>query len=184
MISFIQQHGDTVRQTEDKLFDGQPILDGVEFVVSFGYRHLLKDWFLARFSSSAINLHASLLPFNRGADPNLWSFLEDTPKGVTIHSIDRGIDTGMIIAQREVALCDSDTLRSSYERLTMAMESLFRERWPSIRSGEAPRSAQPPGGSYHRMKDKEPFLSLLTDGWDTPVRKLIGRALVQERSEG
>jgi methionyl-tRNA formyltransferase len=31
-------------------------------------------------------------------------------------------------------------------------------------------------GSFHRMRDKEPFIHLLKNGWDTPVRDLIGKA--------
>ncbi len=51
---------------------------------------------------SIINLHISFLPWNRGAHPNFWSFYDDTPKGVTIHLIDEGIDTGAIIYQKEI----------------------------------------------------------------------------------
>jgi len=36
------------------------------------------------------------------ADPNVWSFIEKTPKGVSIHYLDAGIDTGDIIAQKLV----------------------------------------------------------------------------------
>ena len=52
-----------------------------------------------------------------GQDPNLWSFIEDTPKGVTIHEIDEGIDTGDIIFQKEIVLNSNETLASSYEKL-------------------------------------------------------------------
>ena len=38
-------------------------------------------------------MHISYLPFNRGAHPNYWSFKDNSPKGVTIHFIDNGIDT-------------------------------------------------------------------------------------------
>ncbi|HBK53166.1 MAG TPA: formyl transferase, partial [Syntrophomonas wolfei] len=33
------------------------------------------------------------------------------------------------------------------------------------------------GGSYHRSKDKDKYLYLLTKGWDTPIRNIIGKAL-------
>ncbi|MCL0081308.1 hypothetical protein M1N64_03665 [Peptococcaceae bacterium] len=47
-----------------------------------------------KFQGRAINLHISFLPWNRGADPNFWSFIENAPVGVSIHYLDEGIDTG------------------------------------------------------------------------------------------
>ena len=38
----------------------------------------------------------SYLPFNRGKNPNVWSIIESTPCGATIHKIDEKIDTGKI----------------------------------------------------------------------------------------
>ena len=39
----------------------------------------------------------SFLPYNRGSHPNFWSFVENTPKGVSIHEVSNGIDDGDII---------------------------------------------------------------------------------------
>ena len=47
-----------------------------------------------------LNLHISYLPFNKGAHPNFWSFAENTPSGVTIHKINKKIDSGNIIYQK------------------------------------------------------------------------------------
>lgn len=46
----------------------------------------------------------SYLPYNKGTHPNYWSFIENTPKGVMIHEIDKGIDTGNIIVQKKIKL--------------------------------------------------------------------------------
>jgi methionyl-tRNA formyltransferase len=132
---------------------------------------------LAPFGERAINLHISLLPWNRGADPNLWSFLEDTPKGVTIHVLERGVDTGPIVAQAEVAPSPHDTLKTSYERLAQAMLALFAAAWGDIRAGRLPAQPQSGAGTYHRTSDRSRFAGLLTEGWDTPVAGLTGKAL-------
>jgi len=113
----------------------------IDFVVSFGYRHIIKYDVLNYLRDRIINMHISYLPWNRGADPNLWSFLEDTPKGVTIHFMDEGIDTGDIIAQKELFFdCDHATLATTYAQLQAEMISLFRETWPhiDIRGGDNP----------------------------------------------
>lgn len=49
-----------------------------------------------------LNLHISYLPWNRGANPNFWSFVENTKKGVTIHEIDEKLDKGKILLRKEL----------------------------------------------------------------------------------
>ena len=44
----------------------------------------------------------SYLPFNRGAHPNFWSFVDNTPSGVSIVEIDKGIDTGPVIYKKKI----------------------------------------------------------------------------------
>ena len=74
-------------------------LDGISNIISFGYRHKINEDIL-RKKKKIINLHISYLPYNKGAHPNFWSFAENTPSGVSIHKVDRGIDTGNIIYQK------------------------------------------------------------------------------------
>lgn len=147
-----------------------------DHLVSHGYRRILRAPVLDAAPGRIVNLHIALLPYNRGADPTLWSVLEDTPSGVTIHHIDAGVDTGDLIAQAEVPLNDDDTLATAYDRLQDAMASLFAETWPSIAAGAAPRTPQPPGGTSHRIADRAAVEHLLTAGWDTPIASLRGAA--------
>lgn len=177
---FLEGFGDEVIQYQDKLDKNSSILNNVEYIISYGYRYIIKSDIVQKFKNRAINLHISYLPWNKGADPNLWSFLEDSPKGVTIHYIDYGLDTGEIIVQKEISYNERDTLRTTYERLTQTIEKLFMENWPLIREGKVKSIPQPMGGSYHKLKDKEKYLHLLTKGWDTPVRNLIGKAKQNE----
>lgn len=152
--------------------------NSIDFAVSYRYRHLIRKSIIEYLKGNVINLHISLLPWNRGADPNLWSFLEDTPKGVTIHYVDEGLDTGDIIVQKEVFFDYSDeNLATTYQKLNEEILELFKSEWPLISTGKAPRQKQPMGGSFHSSKDKKRFEYLLADkGWDTPVIKLVGRA--------
>lgn len=181
--SFLTRFGDRVIAIESPLLDDDERLVAADFIVSYGYRHILKKNVLERFPCRAINLHISFLPWNRGADPNLWSFLEDTPKGVTVHFLDCGIDTGDIIVQQEVSFESNDTLSTSYVKLIKAMERLFMGVWPDIRNGKVAATPQPLEGTYHRMKDRETVAHLLTKGWDTPVAGLIGTARLRNDPE-
>lgn len=149
-----------------------------DLIVSFGYRYIIQKHIIDLVGGNIINLHISYLPWNRGSDPNLWSFLEDTPKGVSIHFIDEGIDTGDIICQSKVEINLKDsTLATTYNQLMDSIVNLFSQAWPSIKNGTHKGLRQDPGGSYHTAKDKEKYDYLLdSDQWSTPVRKLIGKA--------
>lgn len=176
IINFLGSFGDKVEISENKIKWDSACLQNKEYLISYGYRHILKKEVLEKFANKAINLHISLLPWNRGSDPNLWSFLEDTPKGVTIHLMDKGIDTGSVIAQEEVEYSANDTLRTSYDRLSTTIENLFKKIWPDIRNGKILVQPKKTGGSYHCLNDKKKYEHLLTLGWDTPIIRLIGKA--------
>lgn len=167
LVRFLDEDGNTVRRVEDAVTD----FGAADFVISYGYRHILKRPVLDNHYGRAINLHISYLPWNRGADPNLWSFVDGTPKGVSIHHIDYGIDTGDLIAQRQVAFGPEDTLATSYANLQAKIRELFIESWPSIKSRKMARTAQSGYGSYHRSTDKTSVK--LPDGWDTPISLIL-----------
>jgi methionyl-tRNA formyltransferase len=168
-------HGDEVTQTIEPLTD--EILKDKDFIISYGYRHIIGKPVLDKFKDRAINLHISYLPWNRGADPNLWSFLDNTPKGVTVHFIDEGLDTGDIICQRYMKYDINDTLRTFYAKLSGCIEDLFEKAWPYIRNGKAKRYKQT---TYHNFRDKEKYIHLLEKGWDTPIRDVIGKGAINK----
>ena len=122
--------------------------------VLFGY--ILRPEFLDLFPAGVLNLHPAYLPYNRGAYPNVWSIVERTPAGVTLHYIDAGVDTGDIIAQRQVPVEFVDTGETLYRRLEEACVELFKDTWPLIRSGRATRVSQDEReGTYHCTRDVE-----------------------------
>ncbi|MEG6616508.1 formyltransferase family protein [Peptococcaceae bacterium 1198_IL3148] len=177
IINYLSSFGDEIINTEKPLDNESVYLNGVDYIISYGYRFRISREIIEMFPKKAINLHISLLPWNKGADPNLWSFLEDTPKGVTIHYMDYKIDAGDILVQQEVGYLPNDTLRTSYERLSHVIEGLFIKVWPQIRSGKQKSMPQPEGGTFHYLRDRYNYQYLMTQGWDTPVSKLIGKAL-------
>lgn len=150
-----------------------------DFAVSYGYGYILTPEVLAFFQdNNIINLHMSLLPWNRGREPNIWSFLENTPKGVTIHNINAGVDKGEILLQREIHFdIQKETLRTTWHALAEAVENLFLEYAEDLLAKRIPSHKQECGGSYHSRQDKIPYLPLIEEKcWDTPVSVLIGKA--------
>jgi methionyl-tRNA formyltransferase len=120
--------------------------------VMFGY--LLKKDFLDLLPRGCMNLHPGFLPYNRGAHPNVWSIVEKTPAGVTLHYVDEGIDTGDIVQQKAVPISCSDTGESLYHKLEISALELLRETWPAIESGGIRQVAQGRGeGTFHKQAD-------------------------------
>jgi methionyl-tRNA formyltransferase len=149
----------------DAVFDGSTLRDPevVEAIadlepdlgVSVLFDYILRRPMLDLFPEGMINLHPAYLPYNRGQYPNVWSIVEGTPAGTTLHYIDEGIDTGDVIAQRRVEVDPDDTGETLYRKLERASVDLFRDTWPLIRAGEPPRFPQPEGGTSHRTADVE-----------------------------
>jgi methionyl-tRNA formyltransferase len=122
--------------------------------ISVLFGHILTPAFLERFPRGCVNLHPAYLPWNRGAHPNVWSIIEGTPAGVTLHEIDAGIDTGPILARAEVPVEPTDTGETLYRKLEAAGLALFIGSWPALKAGTLP--PQPVGegeGSFHNVRD-------------------------------
>lgn len=173
LLHWLRQQEVLVIQTDQKITSGYIAAHDVTFILSYGYRSKITKEVLDAVSGRAVNLHISYLPWNRGYDPNFWSFIEGTPKGVTIHYVDESFDTGDIIVQKLVEFdVEAETLATCYQRLHDEIQTLFKDHWYLIKSGKCARQKQPVEGTLHRSRDKEQFTHLLTDGWNTPVSVL------------
>lgn len=145
---------------------------GFDFVVSYGYRHILKKPIIESSAAPIINLHVSYLPWNRGAHPNFWSFFDSTPSGVSIHLIDEGVDTGPIIYQRYVHFTkEQKTFAQTYKQLISEVESLFKQNLADLIDGNYTATPQRREGSYHRVAD----LPVQFAGWDSDIQDEIRR---------
>ena len=101
------------REARDREMADWLQLRGVDLVVLAGYMHLLTPVFLERFPHRIVNVHPSLLPDFPGAHPiedALAAGVETT--GVTVHYVDDGVDTGLVIRQQPVAVQPRETLVS------------------------------------------------------------------------
>lgn len=126
----------------------------IGIAMMFGY--ILKPEFLNLLPQGCLNLHPSLLPYNRGVYPNVWSIVENTPIGTTLHYIDEGIDTGDIIAQQQIHTYTTDTGKDLHIRIEQTGLELFKQTWPLIKDKRIHRRKQPLGlRSYHEVKDVE-----------------------------
>ncbi len=74
-------------------------------VVVAAFGHILREPLLSSPPLGCINVHASLLPRWRGVSPVQYAMMHgDTWTGVTIMNMDKGVDTGPVLAQRSIAI--------------------------------------------------------------------------------
>lgn len=81
------------------------------------------------------NLHASLLPSYRGAAPINWAVINgETKTGVTTFFLNKGVDTGEIILQKEVAISDNDTAGTLHDKLMRVGSELLIKTCRNIKN--------------------------------------------------
>lgn len=126
-----------------------------DVAVSAFFGQVLRAPFMQLFPLGCINVHPSYLPFNRGTHPNVWSIVEGTPAGATIHFMDEGIDTGDIIARAQVDVLPTDTGETLYRKLEQSCIELFETAWHEFKAGTIERTPQPSSseGTTHRIRD-------------------------------
>lgn len=90
-----------------------------DIAIVAAYGLLLPEDFLQAFQYGCINIHPSLLPRWRGAAPIQRSILAgDKKTGVCIMQMDKGLDTGDILLQREFENVSRETFLSLHDKLS------------------------------------------------------------------
>lgn len=101
-----------------------------------------------------LNTHPSFLPYNRGKHYNFWALVEQAPFGVTLHMVDKGIDTGPIVSQKKIVYDWLDNGQSLYEKAQDEMTLLFKETYPTLRKGNVVTKPQTDTeGSFHHSSE-------------------------------
>ncbi len=104
-----------------------------------------------------VNVHASLLPSYRGAAPINRAIANGEKKtGVTIMQIDEGLDTGDILAQREIRIGDEETAGELSKRLSLEGAGLLLETIDRIAKNEiSPARQDSAAATYAPLLSRE-----------------------------
>lgn len=128
-----------------------------QLIVVAAFGQILRPEVLHLPPYGCVNVHASLLPRWRGAAPIQAAILAgDTETGITIMRMDAGVDTGLIISQRPMAILPDDTAGSLSERLSELGAQLLIETLANYLKGEATLRPQDDSqATYAPMLKKE-----------------------------
>jgi len=141
---------------------------------------LLRRSLLDVFRFGVLNAHMGLLPAYRGMNVAEWAALEGAPVGCTVHLIDTGIDTGPILATRQVDIAGCGSIAALREAVDRAQLALLGEIVETIIGGKVPEAltnAEPPGPQHFRLhQDLVAILEARLLGAPTSGRQEEGRS--------
>jgi methionyl-tRNA formyltransferase len=145
-------------------------------VAAFG--QILSEEILSMPKYGCVNIHASLLPKYRGAGPIQWAIIDGEKKtGVTIMQMEKGLDTGDMLLQKEVEIDPKETGDSLHDKLAAAGAELIVEALPKIAAGQlTPRKQNDAESCYAKMLQKSMGRidwNLTADKLDCLIRGLI-----------
>lgn len=91
----------------------------IDYIVVVAFGQLIKEKLLEEYKNKIINLHPSSLPKYRGSSPVQFSLLNgDKKTHASAMLIEKGMDSGDIINQKEVEINDEDDFTSLSEKLS------------------------------------------------------------------
>lgn len=119
----------------------------------------------SRFATDRLfNIHFSLLPAYKGVYTSAWPILNaEKYTGVTFHKIDKGIDTGDIIAQTEILIGDETNGQQLYEKYIKHGAATVIENLPQILQGSFISQKQAAVGASYYSKSSIDYSALHID---------------------
>lgn len=138
-------------------------------VAAFG--QILPQSVLDQPRLGTLNIHASLLPKYRGADPIAEAILQDESEtGVTIMLLDAGIDTGPMLLKRSIPIAQDDTTATLTPKLANLGAQCLLETLPLWVEGHIiPEPQDEMQATHTRMLKKEDGLL----NWKRPAAVLV-----------
>ncbi|MEK6844010.1 MAG: methionyl-tRNA formyltransferase [Nanoarchaeota archaeon] len=108
----------------------------MDFMLVAGWHHIIPEKIRRMAPKGAAGIHASLLPKYRGGAPLVWAIINgETETGVSLFYLEKGIDTGGILAQSRIPIAFEDDIRTLYDKVNIKSVEIVIETIPKVRSG-------------------------------------------------
>ena len=139
-----------------------------DLIMSVYYRRIIPENIFSLARRGAFNIHPSLLPHYRGPVPTMWAIENgETEFGITIHKIDKGIDTGSIAYQEKYPIYDDDTGYSLYVRAMDLGAKMLALNFDSLIHSQCELRKQQGIGSYYGKYKGKGIIN-----WAQPVERV------------
>lgn len=115
-------------------------------------------------SNKLFNLHFSYLPSYKGMYPSVWPILNfEEFGGVTLHEIDRGIDTGDIITQSKIRIDKQETVNTLYRKYISQGTYIVQQNFQTLFENSYTKTKQSAVGSTYYSNKSIDFKNLALD---------------------
>lgn len=136
-------------------------------ILSLFSKEIIPEAVLAMAPSGCWNLHPAKLPTYKGVSPTFWALAENSDEaGVTLHTIDSGIDTGAVIAQSKIPTTGMHTEHELYMRCVAKGVELLITALTALQN-ETPVQSHPQTGegSYRSIPTKAAIRTFRANGY-------------------
>lgn len=114
-----------------------------DMIITCAYGQILNEEILNIPKLGCFNLHGSLLPKYRGGAPIHYALLNgDEKTGITLMYMDKGMDSGDMIAKEEIKIEDNDNIESLTNKLSIIASNMIIKYLPSLIDGTNNREKQ------------------------------------------
>ncbi len=114
-----------------------------DLCIVVGWYWVLKPDLLNMVPYGWLGIHASLLPKHRGGAPLVWAVINgETKTGLSLFYFDEGMDTGDIVAQKEISIEFEDTIADILAKAEIQSLEIVKENYPLLLKGDAARQNQ------------------------------------------
>jgi len=125
-----------------------------DIIFSLGYRFIISDEVIRYPKFGSYNIHKSMLPLNKGANPVFWTILNNTIAGISIHKISNKIDSGQVYEQKKIDYDFSYNAKKLYQKMENEQFKQFFVFWKKLKKAqEKPKKIYIKKTSLHKKKD-------------------------------
>lgn len=110
-----------------------------DFILVAGWHFIIPESIISIPRLGCVGIHASLLPKYRGWAPLVWAIINGEKKtGVSLFYLEKGMDSGDIIAQEKIIITEKDNIKTVYQKAAKAALQILEKSIPLIETGKAP----------------------------------------------
>ena len=147
----------------------------IDWLFIIGWSQIASKELIETPNFGAIGAHPTLLPKGRGRAAIPWAIIKGLNiTGVSFFKMDEGVDTGLILGQKEVCIENNETALTLYEKVNIAHETLIKDLYTGLLKNEVKGFVQDESKATYwegrRPKDGEINLGMTINQVDRLVR--------------
>lgn len=124
------------REAFERTLDRELQSHRIDLVCLAGFMRLLTPWFVTRWSGRLLNIHPALLPQLKGLHTHRRALVAGLRQhGATVHFVVPAMDSGPIVAQEAVPVCEGDTEEALAARVLAVEHRIYPQALRALAEG-------------------------------------------------